>query len=89
MVEYGWGARDIDVQSWKAYEAQGRPEHVGGHDPHLAVERRPRTRPRAPTPRQMPTRASASRWQVMDGQLQSDARGCAPGGDQMKAQAVG
>ena len=29
MVEYGWGARDIDVQNWKAYERQGRPEHVG------------------------------------------------------------
>ena len=31
MVEYGWGARDIDVANWKAYERKEGPS-MWGHD---------------------------------------------------------
>jgi hypothetical protein len=31
MVEYGWGARSIDVDTWKAYERKEGPS-IWGHD---------------------------------------------------------
>lgn len=31
MVEYGWGARDIDIRGWKAYERKEGPS-MWGHD---------------------------------------------------------
>jgi hypothetical protein len=31
MVEYGWGARSIDVDSWQAYERKEGPS-IWGHD---------------------------------------------------------
>jgi catechol 2,3-dioxygenase-like lactoylglutathione lyase family enzyme len=31
MVEYGWGARDIDMANWKAYERKEGPS-MWGHD---------------------------------------------------------
>ena len=31
MVEYGWGARSIDVETWQAYERKEGPS-MWGHD---------------------------------------------------------
>ena len=39
MVEYGWGARSIDPDTWQAFERTRRPEHVGPR-PHVALGRR-------------------------------------------------
>ena len=46
MVEYGWGARLIDVDAWQAHERKEGPS-MWGHDRALAVGRRSSQGPRA------------------------------------------
>ena len=58
MVEYGWGARSIDVADLAGVRAQGRPEHVGPR-PRLAVEGRQRQGPRAAARKTPPTVSAA------------------------------
>jgi hypothetical protein len=59
MVEYGWGARTIDVERWKAYERKEGPEHLGAR-PALAVTGRQRQSAGA-TPCQRRRRLSPAR----------------------------
>ena len=86
MVEYGWGARSIDVDTWQAVRAQGGPEPVGPR-PLVAVGRSSASRAQAAA-RQCRRSGYRRPVQVMDGNF-NRMPGVCPWWDELKAQAVG
>jgi catechol 2,3-dioxygenase-like lactoylglutathione lyase family enzyme len=85
MVEYGWGARDIDVASWKAYERKEGPSMWGHDRTWLSKEDQDKARALRLTNADNGFRQPV---QVMDGNY-NRMPGVCPWWDQMKAQAVG
>jgi hypothetical protein len=85
MVEYGWGARSIDVDNWQPYERKEGPS-LWGHDrswlsvPDQAAARKLR----------LDNAAKGYRRpvQVMDGNF-NRMPGVCPWWDELKSQAVG
>ena len=85
MVEYGWGARSIDVDNWVAHERKEGPS-LWGHDrswlpPQDQAAARKLRLDNAARGYRMPV-------QVMDGNF-NRMQGVCPWWDQMKGQAVG
>jgi len=85
MVEYGWGARDIDVASWKAYERKEGPSMWGHDRTWLSKEDQDKARALRLNNADKGFRQPV---QVMDGNY-NRMPGVCPWWDQMKAQAVG
>jgi 2,3-dihydroxybiphenyl 1,2-dioxygenase len=85
MVEYGWGARSIDPQSWTPYERKEGPSLWGHERSWLPPEQRE-------TARRMRLDLAAQGVrrpvQVIEGNFQLQPGVC-PWWDQVKAQAVG
>ncbi len=82
MVEYGWGARDIDVANWKAHERKEGPS-IWGHD-RTWLSKEDQDKARA---LRMANAANGYRQpvQVMDGNY-NRMPGVCPWWDQLKAQ---
>ena len=85
MVEYGWGARDIDVQNWKAYERKEGPSMWGHDRTWLSKDDQDKARALRLGNAEKGFRQPV---QVMDGNY-NRMPGVCPWWDQMKAQAVG
>lgn len=85
MVEYGWGARSIDVDSWQAYERKEGPS-LWGHDrAWLAAEDQARARALRLKNAEDGYRRPV---QVMDGNYETMSGVC-PWWDSVKARSVG
>ncbi|HSJ39985.1 MAG TPA: VOC family protein [Xanthobacteraceae bacterium] len=85
MVEYGWGARDIDVASWKAYERKEGPSMWGHDRTWLSKEDQDKARALRLANAEKGFRQPV---QVMDGNY-NRMPGVCPWWDQMKAQKTG
>ncbi len=85
LVEYGWGARSIDVDNWQPYERKEGPS-LWGHDRSWL----PPQDQAAARKLRLENAANGYRRpvQVMDGNF-NRMPGVCPWWDQMKAQAVG
>jgi 2,3-dihydroxybiphenyl 1,2-dioxygenase len=85
MVEYGWGARDIDVQNWKAYERKEGPSMWGHDRTWLSKDDQDKARALRLANAEKGYRQPV---QVMDGNY-NRMPGVCPWWDQMKAQKTG
>jgi len=85
MVEYGWGARDIDVQNWKAYERKEGPSMWGHDRTWLSKDDQDKARALRLTNAEKGFRQPV---QVLDGNY-NRMPGVCPWWDQMKAQKTG
>ena len=85
MVEYGWGARDIDVASWKAYERKEGPSMWGHDRTWLSKEDQDKARGLRLANAEKGYRQPV---QVIDGNY-NRMPGVCPWWDQMKAQKTG
>jgi len=85
MVEYGWGARDIDVQNWKDYERKEGPSMWGHDRTWLSKDDQDKARALRLANAEKGFRQPV---QVMDGNY-NRMPGICPWWDQIKAQAVG
>jgi len=85
MVEYGWGARDIDVQNWKAYERKEGPSMWGHDRTWLSKDDQDKARALRLANAEKGFRQPV---QVLDGNY-NRMPGVCPWWDQMKAQKTG
>jgi hypothetical protein len=85
MVEYGWGARDIDVANWKAYERKEGPSMWGHDRTWLSKEDQDKARTLRLANAEKGFRQPV---QVMEGNY-NRMPGVCPWWDELKARAVG
>ena len=76
MVEYGWGARDIDVANWKPYERKEGPSMWGHDRTWLSKEDQDKARAlRSPSRRRGLPPAGAGAWKATTIACPASARG--------------